>query len=234
MYLAMNNSAGVPMTLEFTKNYTLVNQGVVSIASNVGATGTTGRVNLPTYATRSLVFIKCSGLAQIIAVTGNSFDWYMAQGTTSFSWFAFNVGVFGTANAGMQAFNQYGELQWELGLMPLSVQVINLAGLSVGHDGGVGTAATLSPTAGGTYSIPSEHAVMLSDLGTYAEIYSPFSTNTTIQTDTRYVAALSTSGGTAYVKWGRLHNNLIRPSGLSLAGTSIIPPKFLITARVPL
>lgn len=223
------NDAGVPQTIDGSYNLVLVDKGTKTVGSNSGATGTQGFHTLPALANQYLVFIRCTGAgngALILFGATNGFQWWMAQNTTSFEWWAFNISS-NTSNAGLQVWNADGTLRWDMGMRPLQFSSIQKPSGSTPIHLGVGSTANIwTPQ---TYTIPSDHPVLLSDTGYNMEIYTGVS-GSTLCANARFWPALKMSGTTLTINWCRRYANIAAlPSGVSYQTSASKNPSFIFT-----
>lgn len=227
--LEVYNDYGQPQTIDGSFNLVLVEKGTVSIGSNTAATGSSGSRALPARDSTYLVFIRCSGNAIVTSMGAAAFGYHMAQGTTSFQYWAYNKGTAG-GNAGMQCFNADGSLRWNLGERPLTISSVQRPGGSVPFGG---TTSSQSVWAGPAYGIPSGHAVMLSDPGLCGAVYYvpgyPLTLNMT-----HYPCINTSAGSSVQLNWCRRRANLTStgslPSGISQVGQHTQNPAWIVTA----
>lgn len=224
------NDAGIPQTIEGSINWTLIEKGTVSIGSNAAATGTTGSRLLPAKPDTYLVFIRCNGNAALTGMGTDRFGWHMAQGTTSFEYWAYARGA-GGGNVGLQVFNADGGLRWDITNRPMQISSV------IRPDGGLnnpGPSATINLVTGNAYGIPAGHACLLSDPGLLADVYFipggyPLTANM------RFYPMINTAeGGIMRMNYARRYANLTAsggpPSGSSYVGSHSQNPSWIITA----
>lgn len=224
--LEIYNDAGIPQTIDFSYNLVLLGSGTVTIGSNATATGTTNSVTLTTRAEPYIVFIKTSGNACITASRVNGFSWFMAQGTTTFQWWAYARGA-AVSSAGMQVYNSDGTLRWDLGTRPLVITSLQAPAGAIPYGGEMSAGNVL---AGATYAIPSGHAVCYSDPGQFLDLYTGFS-GATLQPNMRYWPCISVSGTVLTMNWGRRYaNRPPLPAGIVYQTFATKNPSFIITA----
>lgn len=221
------NDAGVPQTIDGAYNLVMVAKGTISVGSNTAATGTEGFHTLTALAHPYMVFIRCTGSgggALIVYTTTNGFQWFMAQSTTSFEWWAFNISS-NVSNAGLQVFNADGTLRWDMGMRPLQFSSIQKpSGAAPTHLGVGSTANIWTPQ---TYTIPSGHPVMLGDQGYNMEIYT-YGAGTV--PNARFWPCLKMSGTTLTINWCRRYANIVSlPAGVTYQTNASKNPSFIFT-----
>lgn len=189
--LEVTNDSGVPVLVNARAlAFFAAGKGVETIGSNTSPLGQNGSVSLPAQSVPYLVFIRCNGGSTRISAGTAGFGWNMAQGTTSFEWWAWGHAV-PSNNTGMQVYNADGSLQWDMSSRPL-----RMAGL-------VDTTGARPPLpsetsnenilTGDLINGPGDNlAYLLSDIGLCHDVYAMPSGNPTIRTNMRYSAAIST------------------------------------------
>ena len=210
--LEIKNSAGalvVPST--GLKNLVLMGKGIHTIGSNTSATGARGTLNtgLPTLSdNRYLIFIRTAGNALILKHDA-SFEWFMAQGTTSFTWYAFSYGnqtALGL-NAGIQVYDTDGSLIYEIGRPALRLRLIDTSGAAAGEIANYqSTANILESSPPSTFTIAANEAVMYSDAGFTSNGMYPFFYQT-VMAYLRYMPTICTDNMTLRMRWGRIYPN---------------------------
>lgn len=232
--LQVYNKFGSLQTTPEAFNFIQVDSGTVSVGSNSGSLGMGGTRQLPANPTGNpyVVAIQSSGFAAIVASTQSNFRWFMAQGTTSFSYTAFNVGVGLQNDYGMQVFRADGSVQWDMRLRPLAITSIQpLSGLSESAPA-ANPGNTLGPIR--SVSIPSGSAVMPTNIGVASELFYPFIGTTTVISDARYILCYQVSGSTCNMQWMRFSaDRTDLPPGISrqLPGYTV-SPRFLISTPI--
>lgn len=149
------------------------------------------------------------------------------------NWYAFNSGMIVGGNVGMQVYAPNGSLQWELGAPPMVLSFLDTSGTVVPYDNATGTGNLYTPTTGGSYTIPSNCAVLYNQLGSFIDVYFPFTGSRTVQSDTRFVSTISTNGTNLQMRWGRMYPNFTRPAGLNQTFYANFPPDMALLARIP-
>lgn len=231
--LEVVNDNGLPVLVN-AHSYVFFASGknTVSIGSNTDPFGTTGRVTLPAQSVPYLVFIRCNGGSTIITTSVNGFDWTMAQGTTSFEWWAWGRAV-PSGNVGMQVFNPDGSIQWDLTNRPLCiVGMVNKAGGAVPS---FTEAAVDNVRAGPVFNGPGSNlAYMLSDVGTCYDLYSYSGSGGSIRANMRFYPGISTPNASQIqLNYIRRRANRNRPLvGASYSSFLGQLPNFILAAKI--
>lgn len=223
------NSAGTPQVIEGSLNWTLIEKGTVSVGSNAGATGVTGSRALPARPDNYMVFIRCNGNAAVTGHGTSQFSWHMAQGTTSFEYWAYARG-FGGGNVGLQVFDAGGGLIWDITNRPMQITHVFKPTLAPPNPG---PSATSNINPGQAYAIPAGSAVLLSDPGLVADVY--FITGGyPLTANMRFYPMINTAeAGILRMNYGRRRPNLTGgslPSGVSYVGSHSQNPAWVICA----
>lgn len=229
--LEVFNNQGSLQTTPLAFNYVEVSAGTVSIGSNTPSNGTSGSQSLQVNATGNpyVVAIQSDGFACITASRPSGFDWFLPQGSTSFRYIAFNVGVGLTNDYGMQVFRADGSIQLDFRMRPFAISSI--------QDISSVTATAPASNAGNSigsvasFSIPANSAVVPSSIGAACELFYPFSGTSTILADARYLLCYQVAGTTCNTKWCRMSSDRSDlPPGISRQSPGYTTtPRFLLS-----
>ena len=236
--LEVFNEAGVRQHLNFARNVMYVTKGTVTRPSNKGALGYRNTVTgLPVASQPYLIFIRCNnGNACVTSSTNSSFSYFLAQGTTSFQWWAFNVGRpagIAAPSVGLEVFDEAGNLLWEVGRPALRLRFLNTKGAAVPNVGFTGTPNILSASPLPTFAIAANEAVLYTDHGFIMHGVYPC-VNQTVQAHCRYLPCISTPTGRLILRWGRIAADLSLPSGMSFQNIGQpYNPQVALVASIP-
>jgi len=144
----------------------LVQKGTISVASNTSPAGMWGSTswNNPRQG-QSIVFLRGNGFAAVINCTYDGFNWYLANGVTSCSYYAFVPVIQPLGNIGLQLFDSQGVITYDATQRPLRIRQVITAGQGIGwpDSGGVGS---IYPFA---LANPGSAAIAFSDPGMYGQ-----------------------------------------------------------------
>lgn len=189
--LEVTNDSGVPVLVNsHALAFFAAGKGVESIGSNTSPLGQSGSVTLPRQSVPYLVFIRCNNGSTRIGTGIDGFGWNMAQGTTSFEWWAWGRAAPST-NVGMQVYNADGSVQWDMSSRPLRMAgLVDMTGARPPVPSEMSNENILT---GDAVNGPGDNlAYLLSDIGMCHDVYAMPSGNPTIRTNMRYMAAIST------------------------------------------
>lgn len=189
--LEVTNDSGVPVLVNsHAMAFFAAGKGVESIGSNTSPLGQSGSVTLPRQSVPYLVFIRCNNGSTRIGTGTDGFGWNMAQGTTSFEWWAWGRAAPST-NVGMQVYNADGSVQWDMSSRPLRMAgLVDMTGARPPVPSEMSNENILT---GDLVNGPGDNlAYLLSDIGMCHDVYAMPSGNPTIRTNMRYMAAIST------------------------------------------
>jgi len=189
--LEVTNDSGVPVLVNsHAMAFFAAGKGVESIGSNTSPLGQSGSVTLPRQSVPYLVFIRCNNGSTRIGTGTDGFGWNMAQGTTSFEWWAWGRAAPST-NVGMQVYNADGSVQWDMSSRPLRMAgLVDMTGARPPVPNEMSNENILT---GDLVNGPGDNlAYLLSDIGMCHDVYAMPSGNPTIRTNMRYMAAIST------------------------------------------
>lgn len=189
--LEVTNDSGVPVLVNsHAMAFFAAGKGVESIGSNTSPLGQSGSVTLPRQSVPYLVFIRCNNGSTRIGTGTDGFGWNMAQGTTSFEWWAWGRAAPST-NVGMQVYNANGSVQWDMSSRPLRMAgLVDMTGARPPLPSEMSNENILT---GDLVNGPGDNlAYLLSDIGMCHDVYAMPSGNPTIRTNMRYMAAIST------------------------------------------
>ncbi|WMJ71323.1 hypothetical protein [Stenotrophomonas sp. 24(2023)] len=189
--LEVINDSGVPVLVNaHAFAFFAAGKGVQSIGSNTSPLGESGSVSLPQQSVPYLVFIRCNGGSTRISSGNAGFSWNMAQGTTSFEWWAWGRAV-PSNRVGMQVVNADGSLQWDMSSRPLRMAgLVNMSGARAPIPSETSNDNIL---VGDLVNGPGNNlAYLLSDVGLCHDVYAVQGGGPTIRTNMRYMAAIST------------------------------------------
>lgn len=241
--LEVRNASGALMIANTgLKNLVYMGKGTVSIGSNTAATGYWGSTNtgLTDTSNAYIFFIRTSGNALILK-HDRTLSWFMAQGTTSFTWYAFSIGnaVASGINVGLQVNDESGNLIYEIGRPALRLRLIDTSGAAASDINDYqSTGNILETSPASTFTIATNEAVMYSDAGFTLNGMFPFSMQT-VMAYLRFMPTICTDSTTLRMRWGRMFPNksLTGKNGSGTfsnqhIGTST-RPKFALCAAIP-
>lgn len=230
--LEVTNESGIPQIINLRSfQMFAITKGTYQVLENNNPSGMSGTISLPNQALPYLVFIRCSQTGASAFASNTGFVWRMAQGTTSFDWWAWGqVPVPG--NSGMQVFNADGTIQWDMSNRPLKM-------LPIDKGSAAGPSFTeLSPenTWNGPHlNSPKDNlAYLLSDLGRCHDIYAYSGSGSTIRANMRYQPMISTpTSNGVNINYARVRENRRNSlSGASYQSFSSTLPQYILAAEI--
>ncbi|MCW2066024.1 MULTISPECIES: hypothetical protein [Stenotrophomonas] len=230
--LEVTNDSGVPVLVNaHSFVFFAIAKGTQAVASNPSVYGVGGYVSLPPQSVPYLVFIRCNGGSAQVASSTNGFSWNMAQGTTSFDWWAWGRATV-SGSTGMQVFNPDGSIQWDMSNRPLRIAgLVDKSGASVPS---FTEMSTDNLRQGPLFNGPGENlAYLMSDIGLCHDIYAFHGSGPTLRGNMRYQPFINTPNSSQLrLNYCRRREN--RPRSLNGASYQSFAgqlPNFLIAAH---